>query len=324
VNSARRCSFLLVLIAAAISLVALDQAAWSQATRTIKIVVPTPPGGVADIAARLLAEQIGRAQSLTIVIENRPGAEQVIGTEAVARAAPDGNTLEITPVTFVLNPLLRKVNYDPFTSFDPICELVSAPTVIAVNSASPYRTLADLLNAARAKPGDLTLASTGPAFRIGFEMFKRTANVDMTFVAYPGMAPAVNALLGEHVTSIFGTYQNVAEHLKARTLRALATGSQMRIEPLLELPTVSESGYKDWREIPAWFGLLAPAKTPKDRLSQLADWFTAAMQAPEVKAKLVAQGVYPVAACGEEFSASLRRQYDDARRVIREANIKAE
>src|SRR6516165_9322249 len=137
--------------------------AWSQTARTIKVVVPFSPGGVADFVARVLAEQIGRVQGETVVIQNRPGAGGAIGAEAVSRAAPDGNTLLMAFPDLLLASHLRKLNYDPLTSFEPICKLESYPTVIAVNSASPYRTLADLLNAARAKPGELALASIGPA-----------------------------------------------------------------------------------------------------------------------------------------------------------------
>ena len=226
---------------------------------------------------------------------------------------------------FLVSPHLRKLNYDPLTSFEPICNLVSYPTVIAVNSVSPYRTLADLLNAARAKPGELALASIGPAtvYQIAIESLKRAAKVDMTFVPYPGGAPALNALLGEHVTSLFLSYSTMAEQLKAGKLRALATWSRTRIESLPELPTVAESGYKDY-EMDEWNGVLAPARTPKNAVSQLADRFTAALQAPEVKRKLVAQGLYPVGMCGADFGALLRKQYDDFGRVIRETNIKAE
>ena len=124
-----------------------DHSAWSQTTRTIRIVNPYPPGGTADIIARVVSEQIGRAQGVTVVIENRSGGGTVIGTEAVARAAPDGNTLLITSVVFVINPHLRKLNYDPLTSFEPICNLVQSPQVLVVNSGSSYRTMADLTNA---------------------------------------------------------------------------------------------------------------------------------------------------------------------------------
>ena len=217
------------------------------------------------------------------------------------------------------------MTYDPLTSFEPICHLVSFPVVIVVNSTSSYRTLADLLNAARAKPGELTLASIGPAstVQIAFEALKRAANVDMTFVPYAGIAPAVNALLGEHVTSYFGNFRDVAEQITAGKLRALATSSRTRIEPLPDLPTVAESGYKDY-ELEGWFGLFAPARTPKETVSQLAVWFTAALHAPAVKAKLVVQGLYPAGICGADFSALIRRQYDEYGHAIREANIKAE
>src|SRR5262245_22477836 len=133
--------------------------AGAQATRTIKIIVPYAAGGGVDILARLLAEQVGRSHGPTIVVENRPGAGTVIGTEAVSRAAPDGNTVLMTQPTFVINPHLRKQNYDPLAGFEPICKLVTFPTVIVVNSASSYRTLRDLLNAARAQPGGLTMAA---------------------------------------------------------------------------------------------------------------------------------------------------------------------
>jgi tripartite-type tricarboxylate transporter receptor subunit TctC len=219
----------------------------------------------------------------------------------------------------------HKLKYDPLTSFEPICNLVHTLPLIAVSSASPYRTLADLITAARAKPGDLTLASDGPAtgHQIAIEMFKRATNINMIFVPYPGGAPVVNAVLGEHVTSLLLNYPAVAEQLKAGNLRALATTWRTRGEALPEVPTVAESGYKDY-EVDLWWGLLAPMKTPKERVSQLAGWFAAAMQVPEVRAQLVAQGLYPVGVCGVDFAAFIRKQYDDYGRVIREANIKAE
>src|SRR5262249_6405726 len=161
------------------------------------------------------------------------------------------------------------------TSFEPVCYLVSSPGVFVVNSASPYRTLADLLDAARAKPGALTLASVGPgtAQHIGFEMLKRAANVDLTYVPYAGGAPAINALLGGHVTSVFAEYAPLVGHLKAGALRAIATSARTRIEPLPDLPTVAEAGYGDY-EVDLWWGLFAPAKTPSETLSQLSGWFT--------------------------------------------------
>ena len=135
----------------------------SQSARTIKIVVPSSPGGGADVLARLLADHIGKTDRQTVVVENRPGAGNTIGTEAVARAEPDGNTLLINTPEFVINSHLRKLNYDPLTSFEPVCYLARSPQLFVVNGASSYRTFADLLNAARAKPGELSIASAGPA-----------------------------------------------------------------------------------------------------------------------------------------------------------------
>ena len=299
--------------------------AWPQAARTIKIVVPFPPGGSADILARLLGEQISKAQGPTVVIENRPGGGASIAYEAVARAAPDGNTLVINGNSLVINPNLRKVNYDPLTSFEPVCYLLSSPQVIVVNSASPYRTLGDLIAAARAKPGELSMAGVGPGAtqHIGIELFKRVAKADLIYVPYSGGAPAINALLGEHVTSVLQNYSEVVEQVKAGKLRALAVTTTKRIEPLPDVPTVAELGFKDY-DVEVWFGVVAPAKTPKDAVVQLSGWFTAAMQAPDVKPKLLNLGLYPVGMCGAEFGAHIRKQYDDYGRVIREANMKAE
>ena len=152
-------------------------------------------------------------------------------------------------------------------------------------------------------------------------MLKRAAKIDMLFIPYPGIPPAVNALLGGHVTSMFGAYPPAAEQIKAGKLRALAAGSRERIESLPDVPTIAEAGYKDI-EADLWTWLLAPAKTPREMVSQLAGWFTAALQVPEVKAKLVAQGLYPVPICGAEFTAYVRKQFQDYGRIIREANIK--
>jgi len=297
----------------------------SQTVRTIKFVIPVPPGGPQEILARLLADQISRTRDLTIVVENRPGAGTAIATEAVSHAAPDGNTVLFMANAFVINPNLRKLNYDPLTAFEPICYLVRSPHVIAVNSASPYRTLADLLNAARAKPGELTLASIGPATsqQIAIEMLKRAANVDMTFVPYPGNTPAVNALLGEHVTSLIADYTAMAEQINAGKVRALATATRTRIEHLPEIPTVAESGYREF-ESEGFLGVVVPAKTPKETVSQLVSSFATALQVPELASKLVVQGLYPVGMCGADFGAYLRKRYDEYGRIIRETDIKTE
>ena len=243
----------------------VDREALAQ-TRTIKILVPFVTGGAASVLAHLLADQISHMQGTTTIVENRPGAGTALATEAVARAAADGNTLLINNPGIVINAHLRKQNYDPLTSFEPICILADAPTFIIVNSASPYHTLTDLLTAARIKPDELTVATftaTGP--HIGLEELKRLAKVDLTFVPYPGSAPAVTALLGEHVTAMMDNYATVAEHVKAGKLRVLATLSGARIQALPNIPTVEEAAHIDLAQ-ENWFGLFAPAHTSKETL----------------------------------------------------------
>ena len=197
--------------------------------QTLKVIVPLPPGGAGDTLARLLGEQVAQTRGTKVLIENRPGAGSIIGTEAVARSAPDGGTLLINAPYLLIGPQVRKVNYDPVTGFVPVCYLVSSPGVFVVNSASPYRTLTDLLNAARAKPGELTLASVGPATaqHLGFERLRRAANVDITYVPYAGGAPAINALLGGHLTAVFAEY---APLLRISRQAHCATGHQRAAE----------------------------------------------------------------------------------------------
>ena len=323
-----RCFLFVAVVAASAGVcivLASDRDARAQIAKTVKIVVPYAPGGAADIVARLVAEQVGRSGGPAIVVENRPGAGGAVGTETVARAVPDGNTALVVSTPFLIDPLLRTLNYDPISSFAPICNLVTAPTVVVVNSASPYRTLAELLDDARAKPGKITMASIGPAssFQLGFEMLKRVAKVEMTFVPYPGNAPALNAVLGQQVTSMFGTYPNASEYLKAGKLRALAVGNGARAQPLPDVPTVAESAYRDF-DVDAWFGAFAPANTPEPAIRQLEHLFTTALQDAIVKEKLLLQGLFPAGACGADFAAYLRKQHDAYSRIIAEANIKAD
>ena len=197
--------------------------------------------------------------------------------------------------------------------------------MFVVPAGSPYQTLADLLAAARAKPGAVTVSSggTGTPTHIGFEVLKRAAGVDMIYVPFAGAAPAVNALLGGHITAVYSDYTTVAAQLKAGVLRPLAIGSLKRFAGLPDVPTVVEAGYKDY-EAESWNGILAPAKTPKDTLTQLASWFAAAGESPALKQRLASQGLYPNVLCGAEYSAALRRQYERYGDEIRASNIKAE
>jgi tripartite-type tricarboxylate transporter receptor subunit TctC len=293
-------------------------------TGTIKIVVPLPAGGGVDVVARQLAEQIGQSQGATFVIENRPGAGTMIGTEAVARANPDGNTLLVVPNSLVVAPQLHKANYDPIADFTPICSLVATPTVLAVNKSSPYRTFAELVAAAQAEPGKLTVGSGGgAALQLNFEMLQQATHIRTTFVAYAGTVPAVIAALGGHIDAVFSDFPTAWPQIKSGALHALATGARTRLESLPAVPTIDGSGYKGY-EAEIWYGLFAPAKTPADVTARLAGWFAAAVQDGGIKAKLAAQGLRPVGLCGAEFAAQVRAQYDTFGRVIREAGIKAE
>ena len=301
------------------------QDAWSQSGRTIKLIVPVPAGASTDFVARLMADQVSQTHGVTVVIENRAGAGGMIGTEAASRAAPDGNTLLITGNTYLLDAQTRKANYHPVTGFEPICYLAMSPAVLVVNSASPYRTLAELLDAARAKPGELSMASIGPGstFQMAFAMFTAAAGVKMTFVPYAGSAPAINAVLGQHVTSGFAGYAVVSEQIKGDMLRPLAVATLRRVDPLPDVPTFDESGFKGL-EVDNWFGVIAPAGTARETVNELAGWFAAALKVPEVKAKLALQGLYPVGLCGAEFAEFARKRYDAYGEAIRATGLKAQ
>jgi tripartite-type tricarboxylate transporter receptor subunit TctC len=305
--------------------VLIGPSAWPQSARTIRVIISVPPGGAIDTLVRVLGDQIGKTHGATIIVESRPGAAGTIAAEAVARAAPDGNTLLINTNGNIISSILHKVNFDPVTSFEPVCYLVSSPQVLVVNGASPYRSLSDLVAAARAKPGELSIATVGPntTQHLAVERFKRLAGINLTYVPYTGGTPAINALLGQHVTSALQNYIEVSGQIGAGTLRALATAAGERIEPLPGLPTIAESGYPGF-EADVWFGLVAPAKTPADTVTQLIDWFRTALLTPEVKGKLAVQALFPNPKCGADFAAHIRRQKEEFAKVIADLNLKGQ
>jgi tripartite-type tricarboxylate transporter receptor subunit TctC len=307
-------------------LIALSaSAAVAQSGRTIKLIVPAAPGASTDFIARLSADHISRVQGVTAVVENRAGANGMIGVEAVARSAPDGNTLLVSANTYLLDDLLRKPPYDPVAAFDPVCFLVHTPAVLVVNAESPYRTLREFLDAAKAKPGELSVAAVGPGstFQIGMIEIARRAGVNLTYVPYNGSAPAVTAVMGGHVTAAISGYAVVVEQIKAGKLRALASGTLKRIEPQPDLPTLDELGFKGM-EIDNWFAVVAPAKTPQDKLAELSSWFSAAIAAPESKAKLAVQYLYTGGPCGADFGAMIRKTHDTYKKAIADANLKVQ
>jgi tripartite-type tricarboxylate transporter receptor subunit TctC len=303
----------------------LSASTWPQTGAKIRLILPFPPGGPADAMIRIVAEQIGAAGGPAMVVESHPGAGTEIGTELVSRAAPDGNTLAIISNSFVVLPHLRKLNYDPLTDFEPVCELASFPPLIVVENESPYHTLADLIDAARAKPGTLTLASLGPATasQMAFEMLKREAKADMTFIPFSGYTLAIQALLGKQVTAALADLSSLQGQLQTGKLRALATTARARVATLSDVPTAIELGYKSVEA--EFFGaVIAPAKTPKQTMDQLIGWFKTAIAEPKVKERFAALGFFPGGRCGADFGLVLRKDYDDYGRIIREANIKFE
>jgi tripartite-type tricarboxylate transporter receptor subunit TctC len=313
----------LAIVVAAIGLMApLAPNAWSQPAGTIKIVVPYTPGSGPDILSRLMAEQIGRAQGPTVVVENRPGGGTVIGTEAVERAEPDGHTVLLVANSFVANPPLKRASYDPTRSFEPVCYLAATPMVLVVLGSSPYHTLNDLIAAARAKPGELAFASGGPgsSLHVAIEVLKRAANINVTYVPYGGTAPAINALMGNHVAAVWADYPTVVSQLSSGALRGLVTTSRTRVEALPEVPTLTETGISNY-EADIFYGIVAPAKTPPEMVNRLSAWLIGALKASDMKPKLAQQGLFPVGICGAEFGAYLQRMVDDYTRIIREANI---
>jgi len=306
-------------------LLALSAAgASAQTSRTVRLVVPYTPASGPDILSRLMADQVGRAQAVTVVVENRPGGGTTIGTEAVARAAPDGNTVLLVANSFVVNAALRKGNYDVSRSFEPVCQLASTPILIVARADSAYKTVGDFIAAARAKPGGLSVAgSPASSLQIAYEVFKRGANIESTYIPFGGTGPAINNLMGGHVAAVSADYPTTVPHLKSGALRALVTAAAKRIEALPDTPTFAEAGLGK-HEDEIFYGLMAPAKTPPDTVNQLASWFTDAMNAAETKPKLANQGLFASIRCGSDFGAHLRALVDNYGRVIREANIKAE
>ena len=311
--------------AGAILAALLAPPALAQSGRPMRIIVPFPPGGSADLLARVISQGLGELAQQPVVVENHPGAGASIAYDLTARAAPDGNLFVVGSNSLLINPLLRKVSYDSLTSFAPVCNLVASPMIFVVNSASPLKTIGDLIAAAHAKPGTLTLGALGPATtqHIAFESFKHVTKADMIFVPFAGGAPTVNALLGQHVDAALVNYSEGVEQIKAGKLRALATTSAQRLKPAPEVPTVAESGYPGYAS-EVWLGLLGPAGTPPARVAQLAKWLGAVMSEPDVAAKLEKVGLYPTVTCGDTFAGFLRAKKDEYASIIRAANIKVD
>jgi len=292
---------------------------------TVRIIVPFAAGGTGDVLIRLLAQEVSNKTNRTILVENRPGGGAVIGTAGVARSPADGSTLLLVATSFIINASLRKdLPYDPLTSFEPICLLAHSPFVLAVNSKSEYRSLSQFIAAARDPQSQISIGGTGPntAQHIAIEKLKQVSNVHLRFVPFSGDPPAVNNLLGGHITAVLANYAGVKEHLGA-ALRPLAVGSDSRLAEFPDVPTFSEGGFAGLDTV-AWVGLVLPANPPERMAAQIAAHFRSALEAPRVKAEFEALALTPVGLCGRDFGAFLFEQQARIARTVKATKMKGE
>lgn len=295
-------------------------------SKPVHIVVPFSPGGTADLLARLIGQKMSDALGQQVLVDNRPGAGTVIGTEFVARAPADGHTLLLMANSFTINPGVRaKLPYDPIKDFAPITMLVNSPQVLVVNSVLQVKSLAEFIALVRSRPGQFSLATVGPATtqHIASEMLKSVMKLEMIYAPYPGGTPAVNALLGGHVNAVLANYSEVAQHILSGKIRAIAVTSRERMDTLKDVPTVSESGFADF-EAAAWFGLVATGGSSPAAIARLNAEANKALKAPDVRDKLIAQGMYPVGTTPEQFDAHIRAEIAKYAKVIKEADIKVD
>jgi tripartite-type tricarboxylate transporter receptor subunit TctC len=294
-----------------------------QSSKTLKIIVPYTPGSGPDIISRLLGEQIASAGGPTVVIENRPGGGMTIGTEAAARAAPDGNTLLLVANAFTVNAAMKR-GHVTLADFEPVCQLASTPMPLVVQSSAPWKTVQELVADAKAHPGKITFASGGPAtsLHVAIEVLKLATKIDANYVPYGGTAPAINTLLGGHVQAVWADYPTVVPYLKSGVLRALVTTSPKRSEAMPNVPTLTETGITKY-EAEIFYGLVAPAKTPAPAIERLSGLLLAAMKTPAMKAKFDQQGLFASGTCGAPFGTFLKNIIADYERITTAAGIKA-
>lgn len=314
----------LSLAAAMASLLCGAAAAQTFPDHPIRVVVVFPPGGPTDIIARVVTQSMSEKLGQPIVIENRGGAGGVVGTELVAKAAPDGYTLALSSAgALSISPSLQKMPYRSTVDLKPVTLVAKVPELLAVNANSPARTLRDLIAMAKAKPGALNFVTSGPGSvpHLAVELLKAKAGIDMVHVPFPGAAPAVTELLAGRGDLAFFDIPVLIGNLKAGTLRALGIGSATRFPGLPDVPTMIEQGLPGV-EAENWYGLVAPAATPAAVIDKLNAAAVAAMRDPKVIETLRAQGVALVGDTPEQFSAWIQSEEKKWGEVIRAANIK--
>ena len=291
--------------------------------KPIRLIVPFPPGGPNDIIARVIGQRMSEIVHQPIVIDNRGGQAGVLGTDAVAKSAPDGYTIGIVSASALsISPTMEKVAYDVARDFAPITLVATVPEMLVVASSVPARDTKELVALAKAEPGKLNFASagTGGITHLAGELFKLTAKIDIVHVPYRGAAPAINDLLGQQVQMAFLDLPVILPHIKAGTLRAIVLGAKERVPTAPDVPTTAEVGMPDIL-IENWYGMIGPAGTPPpiiDRLNRVA---TEAMADPAVKEKLADQGLALVPQTPEQFRAYIASETARWAKVIKDAGV---
>ncbi|HEX3632478.1 MAG TPA: tripartite tricarboxylate transporter substrate binding protein [Casimicrobiaceae bacterium] len=307
----------------------LAAGAWAQAypTRPIRLVVPFPPAGTTDILARAVAQRLSVSLGQSVIIDNRPGAAGNIGSDLVAKSAPDGYTLLMGTVgTHAINPsLYGKMPYDHVKDFVPIVLVAGVPNVLEVTPSLPVNSVAELIKLAKEKPGQLNFASSGSgtSIHLSGELFKTMAGVDMMHVPYKGSAPALTDLMGGQVQLMFDNLPSSLAQIKAGKLRAIAVTSAQRAPALPNVPTIAESGLPGF-EASSWFGLLAPAGTPAAVVARINADVNQWLQTAEAKESLLAQGAIPAGGTPEQFAAHIRAETEKWAKVVKVSGAKVD
>jgi tripartite-type tricarboxylate transporter receptor subunit TctC len=294
--------------------------------RVIRIVVPFAPGGGTDVVARTLAQQMASDLGANIVVENKPGAGTIIGTQAVATSEPDGYTLLMGTFANAVNPSLNaKLPYDPHKDFAPVALIARSFNIVVVNPKSPFHSIADLIAAAKAEPEKLSYGTygIGTSAHLAGELFKTLAGVKLTMVPYKGAAPAITDLVGGQIQVMFTTVASAAALISAGQLRALAVTSAERSPAFPDLPTVAEAGVPGYAA-ESWYGVFAPAKTPADVIDRLNKAAATAVQSEAFRRLGVNEGLVMVASPPDELDRYFRGEEARWRKVIQDAGITVE
>ncbi len=311
--------------AAVLCALSLSVAAQGYPARPVRIVVAFPAGGGNDIIARFFSARLTPRLGQQVVIDNRGGASGIIGTEIVARAAPDGYTLLFTSLTHSMNEAITRLPYDTLKSFTPVAMLGRGTNVLVVNPALPVRTLPEFIALAKSKPGQINYASTGIAgmHHFGGEMFRRAAGIEITHVPFKGGGPAQVAVMAGEVDMMFSTLPLALPHIRTGRLRPLAVGSTKRSPILPELPTLNEGGAPGY-EFTVFWGIAAPAGTPAAIVQRLNAEFNAILSDPEAAKQLATEGAEVTVWTPAQFGALLENNVAMWKRVARESNIRAD